>query len=264
MSIVLIRNDNGPNRPAHGTIARPALVLDASGEAGNAIVAALLASGRPVVAASSSPEALAELPDPAPGAPELWRVQGHTRSETAGAALANAVRLLRRPPGAVVALLGGELKPGRLLDHDAGFLRDALDDGVFPHLVAARHLLPLLSESRFATHYLVVGGPAADAPWAGYGHASVASAALRMFSRALREESLGSSVRVQQLSVCAPLRTRKRGEAACPDWPDPAELGLQVVELLASPGSEPVVRFDRRRARHLPASPSDSYSETSP
>ncbi|WP_460453555.1 SDR family oxidoreductase [Arenimonas aestuarii] len=239
-------------------------MLDATGEAGAAIVAALLASGRPVIAASSQAQALADLPAPPPGGPDLHRVQGNTHTETAGAALANAVRLLRRPLGAVVAVLGGELMPGRLLDHDRDFLSDALDGSVFPHLIAARHLLPLLSANPYASHYLVVGGPAADTPWAGYGHASVASAALRMFSRALREETLGTTVRVQQLSVCAPLRTRQRGDAACPDWPEPSELGLQVVELLASPGTEPVVRFDRRQSRSRPSPSPELHSENSP
>lgn len=251
MSIVPIHIDNGLNRPTHGTIARPTLVLDIAGEAGSAIVTALLAAGRPVIAASASAGALAALA-PSAGAAELVRLAGHTRTETAAAALANAVRLLRRPPAAVVALLGGELRPGRLLDHGSGLLQQALDDSVFPHLLAARHLLPLLAASALPGHYLVVGGPAADTPWAGYGHASVASAALRMFSRALREETRDGPVRVQQLSVCAPLRTQARGECACADWPEPTELGLQVVRLLAAPGLEPVVRFDRRPLRQGP------------
>lgn len=244
MGIVPIYPDNGLVRPTHGTIRKPVLVFDAAGEAAGAVVAALLAAGYPVIAASpdgASPRLAAT------GGPELVRLAGDIRTETAGAALANAVRLLRRPPGAVVAMVGGALRPGRLLDHPAQRLRELLDDELFPHVVAARHLMPLLAESGAPAHYVVVGGPAAETPWSGYGQASVASAALRMFSRALREETLQSAVRVQQLSVCAPLRTREQGEHACPDWPEPAELGHQVVNLLASPGYEAVVRFDRRR-----------------
>lgn len=242
MSIVPIYPNNGLVRPTSGTIRKPVLVLDASGEAAAAVVAALRAAGHAVVAIS---------PDGRPPAgtaagPDLLCLAGDTRTETAGAALANAVRLLRRPPGAVVAMVGDPLRRGRLLDHPVDRLRELLDEELFPHVVAARHLLPLLAESGAPAHYLVVGGPAADTPWSGYGQASVASAALRMFSRALREETLQTAVRVQQLSVCAPLRTRARGEHACPDWPEPAELGRQVVGLLAAPGYEAVVRFDRR------------------
>lgn len=244
VSIVPIYPNNGPIRPTNGTIRKPVLVLDASGEAAGAVIAALLAAGHPVIAAS--PEGAAPTLAAA-GGPELVRLAGGTRTETAGAALANAVRLLRRPPGAVVAMFGGALQRGRLLDHPEHRLRELLDAELFPHVVAARHLLPLLAASGAPGHYIVVGGPAADTPWSGYGQASVASAALRMFSRALREETLQGSVRVQQLSVCAPLRTRAQGEHACPDWPEPAELGQQVVGLLATPGYEAVVRFDRRR-----------------
>ena len=56
-----------------------------------------------------------------------------------------------------------------------------------------------------------------------------------------------SRMRVQQLAVCAPLRTTENRQHACPDWPDPEELGRRVVDLLAQSGHEPVVRFDRRR-----------------
>ena len=250
MSIVPIYPNSGPNRPASGTILKPVLVLDASGEVGGAVVSALLASGRPVIAVAPDADGLATLPAPRPGEPELVRLAGHTRTETAGAALANAVRLLRRPPGAVVAMIGGDFDRGRLLDHPAERLREKLDEDLFPHLVAARHLLPLLSEPGAPAAYLVIGGPAAETPWSGYGHLSVSSAALRMLTRALREETLGGPVRIQQLAVCTPLRTVDRGEHACPGWIEPAELGQQVVRLLAEPVQEPVVRFDRR---HRPA-----------
>ena len=76
MSIVPIRTDNGLYRPVHGTIARPALVLDAAGETGAAIVSALLASGRPVIAAAAAALALPSQSVPArsarrPGATTL-------------------------------------------------------------------------------------------------------------------------------------------------------------------------------------------------
>lgn len=254
MGVVSIHKDNGPDYPADGTIKRPTLVLDCEGEAAAAVVAALLDSGRPVFAACPRPEAAAGLPSPGAGGPDLVRLVGHTRTETAAAALAHALRQLRRPPGAVVALSGGELPRGRLLDQPPQQLRDGLELALFPQLLAARHLLPLLAESRLPARYVVIGGPAADTPWSGYGHASVAAAALRMLVLALREESLGSPVRVQQLSVCAPLRTRALGDEACPDWPGPRDLGRQLVALLDGPGTEPVVRFERSGHRsHAPS-----------
>lgn len=231
-----------------GIIQKPVLMLGATGEVGQAVVGALLDARFAVIAVAPTRDELDALVRPEGTQAELVRVPGDTGTEAAGAALANAVRLLRRPPGAVVAMVGGSFTPGRLLDHPAERLREKLDEDLFPHLVAARHLLPLLSGNNARGTYLLIGGPAAEAPWAGYGHLSVSSAALRMLARALREETLGSSVRVQQLAVCAPLRTEGNREHSCPDWPLPDELGRRVVDLLALAGHEPVVRFDRRRS----------------
>lgn len=244
---VPIYTDSGSDFPILGTIHRPVLVLGATGPVGQAVVNALLQAQRPViaVAAAGDPRAVSHGPDGTDAG--LVKVEGSTTTETAGAALANAVRLLRRPPGAVVAMVGGSFKPGRLLDHPAQRLREKLDEDLFPHLVAARHLMPLLSQNDARGSYLLIGGPAAEEPWAGYGHLSVSSAALRMLARALREETLGGPVRVQQLAVCAPLCIEGDRDQTCPHWPLPDELGRRVVSLLATDSDTPVVRFDRRR-----------------
>jgi NAD(P)-dependent dehydrogenase (short-subunit alcohol dehydrogenase family) len=230
-------------------MAKPVLVLGAGGELGSAVVSALLGRGRPVIAVAAERADLDGLSRPADG-PELLRLSGHTGSETAAAVLANAVRLLRRPPNAVVAMIGGAYTPGRLLDHPVDKLRRKLDEDLFPHLIAARHLLPVLADTGAPGNWLLLGGPAADTPWAGYGHLSVAQAALRMLARALREEMLGSAVRVQQLSVCAPLHTTDKFDCAGAAWPLPEEVGEQVADLIACPAADAVVRHDRR---HRPA-----------
>ncbi|WP_146910025.1 hypothetical protein [Arenimonas daejeonensis] len=139
-------------------------MLDAIGEVGQAVVDALLAAHHPVIAVAPERAQLEALTRPAGNGPELVRVPGNTRTETAGAALANAVRLLRRPPGAVVAMVGGEFTPGRLLDQPVERLRETFDEDLFPHLVAARHLLPLLAETGGPGPYLLIGGPAAESP----------------------------------------------------------------------------------------------------
>jgi NAD(P)-dependent dehydrogenase (short-subunit alcohol dehydrogenase family) len=247
VSTVPIYTNNGPNHPADGTIAKPVLVLGASGELGQAVVTALLDRGRPVIAVAPERATLEALVRPDGAGPELLRLPGHTGTETAAEVLANAVRLLRRPPGAVVAMLGGSYTPGRLLDHPADTLRRKLDEDLFPHLIAARHLLPVLAETGAAGTWLLLGGPAADAPWAGYGHLSVAQAALRMLARALREETLGTPIRVQQLSVCAPLHTSEKTTCAGAAWPLPEEVGEHVADLITHAGTDAVVRYDRRR-----------------
>ena len=85
------------------------------------------------------------------------------------------------------------------MDKPTDFLRRKLDMDMLPHLAAARHLVPLLAESEGTSHYILIGGPYAERGWAGYGHASIAAAALRMLTNVLHEESHPLGVRVQLL-----------------------------------------------------------------
>lgn len=233
----------------------PVLVLGAVGGAGPGLVEALLEGGYPVIAVDREREALEELRRGLERPPGVSLLVGTVDTEIAGCALADAVRQLERSPGAVVVSLGGAFERGRLLDHPSDRLRDKLDADLLPHLVAARHLLPLLAEGERQATYLLLGGPCAENPWAGYGHLSVSSAALRMLARVLREETLDGSVRVQQLAVCSPVRTASNRDCACPHWPSALEVGRRVVELLSNPdSSDPIVRFEPRRARPVAVS----------
>ncbi len=248
MTLPLLRpigNDN----PTNGTMARamPVLVLGASGELGRGVVDALLAAAHPVIAADTDPAPLLPLRRNGDPTADLIVLKGSSETETAGAALASAVRLLRRTPVAVVVALGGAFTSGGVLDQSADLLRKKLDDDLLPHLIAARHLLPLLAESGRPSTFLLLGGPAADAPWAGYGHLSVSSAALRMLTKVLREETLGGAVRVQQLAVCSPIRNPHDDTHACPDWPTARDVGERVARLLQTPADTPVVRLERHR-----------------
>jgi NAD(P)-dependent dehydrogenase (short-subunit alcohol dehydrogenase family) len=238
----------GNDNPTNGTISRsiPVLVLGAASEIGRAVVGALLDAAHPVIAADRDLEALELLRREGDSAVDLILIRGSSETETAGAALASAVRQLRRPPVAVVVALGGEFAGGGVLDRPAELLRRKLDEDLLPHLIAARHLLPLLAESGRQSTFLLLGGPGADSPWAGYGHLSVSSAALRMLAKVLREETLGSSVRVQQLAIGSPIRTPANQACACPEWPTAREVGERIARLLVAPGDVPLVRLDRR------------------
>lgn len=223
----------------------PVLVLGAAGGVGRGVVEALLDAGYPVIAAGRDGERLQSMKTALERPPGIATVTGSVASEAEGAALAAAIRQLRRPLGGIVASIMGPLERGRLLDQPADFLRRKLDEDVIPHLVAARHLLPLLAENGGGGPYLIIGGPCADSPWAGYGHLSVSAAAMRMLVKVLRQEALASSVRVQQLAVCSPVRTGRGGTCDCPEWPSPLDVGRRVAALLAQPGtSDAVVRFD--------------------
>lgn len=252
----------GSDRPMNGTIKGPILALGAAGELGRGVIGSLLEAGWPVIAVDREPAALALAHVAAHGLGRLSTLAGSVASDADGAELARAARSLRRPLGGVVALFGGEFTPGRVLDHDSRRLRDKLDDDLLPHVVAARHLLPVLADSGRPSTYLILGGPAAETPWSGYGHLSVASAALRTLTRVLDDEMRGTSVRVRQLSVCTPVRTDANRAHACIDWPNAYEVGHRIAELMAAPPAE-IVAYLQRRRRALTAPAHDRTSSPS-
>ncbi len=170
------------------------------------------------------------------------------------AAIAQALGTLEQRPGHAVVMLGGDFRPGRLLDGGDGQLQQALDANVRPHLLAARALLPVLAANEAASTYLVLGGPASESPWCGYGCQSVASAALRSMTQVLRDEMSATRVRVRQLSVCTPIRCDSNRDNACVAWPNTLEVGHRIADLLDSPGQDTVIRLTRSPAgRALPA-----------
>jgi NAD(P)-dependent dehydrogenase (short-subunit alcohol dehydrogenase family) len=133
--------------------------------------------------------------------------------------------------GGVVASIAGRHDCARLLDQPADALRRTLDEDLMPQLFAARHLLPLLRMDA-AAGYVLIGGPGGDYPWAGYGHCSIAAAALRMMVRVLHDEAAGEGVRVQLLALDAPVQTESNAAQAGSAWPKAIAIGRRALALL--------------------------------
>jgi hypothetical protein len=228
----------------NGTIQSPLVVLEATGPVGAGVVAAALAARRPVIAVDSDAAALRRLTR-AHAAAALTGLQGSARDEAAAAALAADLRALDRPLGGVVAALDGGLLRGRLLDLPVDASCRRFEAALAPQLSAARHLLPLLAEAGRGG-YVLIGGPGAEHPWAGYGHPSVIEAALRMLARVLHGEARALGVRLQLLSVDTPSWGVHAGLPRA-DWPSALDVGQRALELLA-PGApaDAVVEFRAR------------------
>lgn len=206
------------------------LVLGATGNIGRGVVAAAVQAGRPVIAVARSSSALDRLRDAFAGA-DILALPACVGSD-AGAA--EMIRRLDRPFDAVVAAICGKLPRGRVLEQPAEFLRRRIDEDLLPHLFAARHLLPLLA-ARGHGHYVLVGGPGAEQPWAGYGHRSIGAAALRMMARVLHDEARALSVRVQLLAVDSPACTETNQRHAGAQWPTALAIGQQALALASDP-----------------------------
>lgn len=207
------------------------LVLGATGAIGRGVVRAALDAGRPVLAVSPDRDGLRDLHGSHAHA-DLSTLVADPRDERGAAALVRALRKRDRPIAGVAAALCSERERGRMLDQPANELRDALDANVVAHLALARHLLPLLAEGGRGGTYLLIDGPGAQNPWAGYGHRSVGGAALHMLARVLHDEARALSVRLQLLALDWPVRTEANAKHACKQWPSAPGIGRRAVALL--------------------------------
>lgn len=233
------------------------IVLGASGGIGRVIVSELVAAGHHVVAVARNRERLEALAARVAAPQRLTLLPGSVSTDADGAALVRALRGLRRRFTAAVASLRGPRESGRLLDRPAPFLTRALEEDVVTQFIAAKHLLPMLAGSRPGSLYLLLGSPAADCTWAGYGHISVGAAALRMLVGVVREEAKETAVCVQQLQIGTPVRTENNTRCACPEWIGAEEVAREVVRLIEHrPTAEPIVRIGphtRCACGHAPA-----------
>lgn len=227
-------------------IAHPqSLVLGAGGTVGFGVVGALLEVGSPVLAVGRDGPRMQALKQHFGDEPGLELMHsGCIFSDDDAATLARTVRERGRPLRAVFASLTSPLDAGRLLDKPTDVLRHKLEMDLIPHLAAARHLLPLLSEHDGAANYVLIGGPFAERGWAGYGHASIVGAAMRMMAQVLHEEAQSLGVRVQLLSVDKPICTPSNQVNACAEWPTALAVGRSAVSLLTRHGTpRPIVPY---------------------
>ncbi|QNP41070.1 SDR family NAD(P)-dependent oxidoreductase [Lysobacter solisilvae (ex Woo and Kim 2020)] len=207
------------------------LILGATGTVGSATVKAAVEAGWPVVAVARDQDALDALRQRHPGA-KLHTLAGSVADDAGATALVAELERIGKPFAGVIAALGMGEERGRLLDQSSEQLRHTFDEAVLPQLVAARHLLPWLAQSGRNCGYVVIGGPGGRNPWAGYGHRSIAAAAIRMLARVLHGEAQAHAVRLQLLEVESPVRTDANEKHACQQWPCVEHIGRKALALL--------------------------------
>jgi NAD(P)-dependent dehydrogenase (short-subunit alcohol dehydrogenase family) len=240
------------------------VVLGATGCLGREVVAEALRGGHDVVAVARDAVTLDALVAAHPGA-ALLPLAASLSSDAGGDALGERLDALGRPIAGVIAAIRGTPMRGRLLDQPGDFLRRRIDEDLLPHLFAARQLLPRLSASALG-RYVLVGGPGADFPWAGYGHHSIAEAALRMLARVLHDEARALDVRVHLLGVNAPLRTPQNARHACDAWPSAVAVARRALALArrSEPAFDAVVPCGGPRAPSASGSHDIDATEAAP
>ena len=166
---------------------RRLLVVGATGDVGQGIVAAAREAGWRVVAAARDETKLARLAAAHAGA-EVRTVRGDLASEASAQALWTEAVACFGGLEAVVVSVNAPNTFGALLDWSPDELRAVLDQNVITHFVAAKTFIPRLPEDGV---FIGIGGGTADFIIPKMGHVSMAQAALRMMYRAIGRERRG-------------------------------------------------------------------------
>jgi NAD(P)-dependent dehydrogenase (short-subunit alcohol dehydrogenase family) len=213
---------------------RTVLVAGGAGGVGEGIVRALLVStNATVIATSRDPARLAlleaRLADV--GARRLIGIVGNAGDPKDASAI--AVRVRDELGGIDVAIpsLGGWWEGGPLIETDPAAWDAVRTEMLDTHVAFARAFVPELLR-RAGGWYLGIGGGAALQPIRNASIVSIAAAAQLMLTRSLALELADRDVRVNELVVNGPVRTRDSGALARRSWITADEVGGVVAELL--------------------------------
>jgi NAD(P)-dependent dehydrogenase (short-subunit alcohol dehydrogenase family) len=204
---------------------RNLLVVGATGDVGQGLVAAALESGRTVVAASRSAEKLRRLADRCPG---LRTVTGSLETEAAAGRLWEAAAAAVDGLDAVAVSVNAPNAPAPLRDLTAEDIAQVHAANLLTHFNAVRAFVPHLPPTGL---YVGVGGGMADFVAPGLAHLSMAQAALRMMYRGFaREHREGPLVR--ELLIASMVNGQSKRERAEDSWITDIECGRHLCAVL--------------------------------
>ncbi|MCG2840916.1 SDR family oxidoreductase [Sandaracinobacter sp. RS1-74] len=223
------------------------MVIGASGEVGEGVVAALLTAGREVVAAARDKAGLESLAGRLGHPSRLRLLAGSVADDGAAQRLAVEAGAVSH----VVVAVNGQRKPLRLKALDTPAMAALLAADLLSHHAAVRCFLP-----RLPRHGCLVGigGGSADFILDGGVPMSMAQAALRQMYRGFAHEREGDVPALRELIVASVVAGRRHGEDADPDWVTAGEIGGLVADMLKDPARYPgtIWRIARRGADGRP------------
>jgi 3-oxoacyl-[acyl-carrier protein] reductase len=215
---------------------RNVLVAGGAGGVGEGIVRALLALDEVrVIVTSRREDRLAELHEHVGGLIDPSRligIVGNAGAPHAAATIAERIRAEFGRLDVAIPSLGGWWHGGPLLDVDP-VTWEAVRTGMLDtHVAFAQAFIPELLREPGGL-YLGIGGGAALFPVPNASIVSIAAAAQLMLTRALAAELADRDVRILELVVNGPVRTREWETVAQPDWITSGDVGTVVAELVS-------------------------------
>lgn len=214
---------------------RTVLVAGGAGGVGEGIVRALLAStGSTVIVTSRDPARLALLEsrlEEYAAARRLIGIAGNAGDPNGANAIAERVREEHGGIDVAIPSLGGWWEGGPLIETDSATWHAVRTEMLDTHVVFARTFVPELLR-RAGGFYLGIGGGAALQPIRNASIVSIAAAAQLMLTRALALELADRDVRIAELVVNGPVRTRDSEAPARPNWITADQIGGVVAELV--------------------------------
>jgi NAD(P)-dependent dehydrogenase (short-subunit alcohol dehydrogenase family) len=210
------------------------LVVGASGDIGQGIVAAALDNGWNVVAAGRNQEKFAGLIDRHAHA-ALEVVLGDISSEAGADALwTQSIGKFKEIDAVAVAVNApNQLLP--LAEWSAEGLSKLLASNLLTHFIAAKIFLPRLPESGML---IGIGGGTADFIIPKMAYLSLSQAAQRMMYRGFARERKGGA-EIRELMVISMVNGESKRARAEPEWVTDVEVGQHVCAILAKPSAFP-------------------------
>ncbi len=208
------------------------VVIGATGDVGQGIVAELLQAGHAVTAVGRSPDRLARLTQIHAGIAALSTLRGSVETLDNAKSLAAAIGGSPAPDAIVVSVNGRQQTSG-VFDLQADTLEQMLRSNLSTHLVAAQALIPAVAPGGL---YLGIGGGMADLVFPGNAAISMAQAAQRALFRYLAKEGEGRPVMIRELLLYAMIAGERTRATAEPHWLTAEEVGRHVAAIIADPG----------------------------
>lgn len=209
------------------------VVVGATGDVGQGMVAGLLERGWRVVAVGRTAERLAKVAGEHSGA-ALQTVVGDLSSEAGALAIWEAASAGGAIDAAVVTVNArNQAQP--MLDWTGDGLLGVFETNLVTHFNAAKAFLPRLPDDGV---FLGIGGGTADFVIPKMGQLSMSQAAQRMMYRAIARERKGGAA-IRELMIVSMVNGESKRDQATPDWITDVEIGRHAGAIIADPAAFP-------------------------